>query len=92
MKNVNAFKKIGFAEAISYLLLLGVAMPLKYMFDMPIWVKYVGWIHGVLFIAYVVWLLLAAYEQKWGMGKILLGFIASLLPFGPFIFHRKIIE
>jgi integral membrane protein len=92
MKNLNLFKKIGIAEAISYLVLLGIAMPLKYMLDMPLMVKYVGWAHGILFMAYVIWLLLAAYEQKWGVGKIFLGFLASLIPFGPFIFHREKIE
>ncbi len=85
---LKRFKTIGILEAISFLLLLGIAMPLKYMMDMPLAVKYVGWAHGLLFMAYIVGLYLAADEQKWGFKTIALGFIAALLPFGPFVFHR----
>jgi len=53
-------------------------------------VKYTGWAHGVLFVAYVVQLLYVAYLLKWDVLRIILGFIASLLPFGPFVFERWI--
>jgi integral membrane protein len=79
-------------EAISYLLLLGIAMPMKYMLDMPLAVKYVGWAHGALFVAYVVWLVLAGVFLKWSIFKMALGFIASLLPFGPFVFEKKMVD
>lgn len=92
MKNLSSFKKIGVAEAISFLVLLGIAVPLKHILDMPMAVKYVGWIHGILFIAYVIWLYLAADEQGWGFKKIALGFLAALIPFGPFIFHRRLLD
>ena len=87
-KNLKLFKNIGTAEAISFLLLLGIAMPLKYVWDFPLAVKYVGWIHGVLFIGYLICLYLASEEQKWGFKTVLLAIIASLIPFGPFIFHK----
>ncbi|HAW21308.1 MAG TPA: hypothetical protein DCX14_14095 [Flavobacteriales bacterium] len=87
---LRAFIYISRAEAISYLLLLGIAMPLKYAMDMPLMVKYTGWAHGVLFVAYVVQLLYVAYLLKWDVLRIILGFIASLLPFGPFVFERWI--
>ena len=86
------FKKIGIAEAISFILLLGIAMPLKYMMDMPLMVKYVGWAHGVLFMAYLVSLYLTQEEQDWKLGFSALAFVASLVPFGPFILHRFIPE
>jgi len=88
-KQLALFKKIGIAEAISFLLLLGVAMPMKYFLDIPLAVKYTGWAHGLLFMAYLIWLCLAAKEQSWKWGTILWGAIASLIPFGPFIFHKN---
>lgn len=57
---------------------------------MPLMVKYVGWAHGVLFMAYVVQLLYVGFKLKWSEIKIILGFIASLLPFGPFLFELYI--
>lgn len=77
-------------EGISYLLLLGVAMPLKYALDMPEMVQQVGMAHGVLFIAYVVMLVYLGVMHNWAFKKMAFGFVASLLPFGPFVFERKI--
>ncbi len=78
------------AEAISFLLLIFIAMPLKYLMDMPLAVKYVGWAHGVLFMAYMLQLLTVAYQLKWDVLRVIYGFIASLLPFGPFVFERSV--
>ncbi|MFW5972756.1 MAG: DUF3817 domain-containing protein, partial [Bacteroidota bacterium] len=50
---LSRLRLIGFIEGLSYLALLGIAMPLKYMAGMPMAVRYVGWIHGVLFVLYV---------------------------------------
>jgi integral membrane protein len=50
---LNRIRSIGIFEAISFLLLLGVAMPLKYIFDQPEMVRVVGMAHGVLWILYV---------------------------------------
>jgi integral membrane protein len=80
---------IAFLEGISFLLLLGIAMPLKYLASYPGPVKIVGMAHGVLFIAYVVWLVLAHVEYRWGFGKTVLAFIASLIPFGTFYADKK---
>ena len=52
-KSVNRFRIIAVLEGWSYVLLLFIAMPLKYMFDMPLFVKYLGWAHGALFVAYM---------------------------------------
>lgn len=88
-KQKRIFGVIGVAEAISYLLLLGVAMPLKYYADLPIAVKYTGMAHGLLFVLYIIWLFLAADEQKWSIKIILIGVICSIIPFGPFWFHKR---
>ena len=72
-------------EGTSYVVLLFIAMPLKYGFDMPLAVKYVGWAHGVLFMAYIVFEALAALEQKWTVTFSAAAFLASLIPFGTFV-------
>jgi integral membrane protein len=87
-KTLNLLIKTGWAEGVSFLVLLGIAMPLKYMMHMPQPVRIVGMIHGVLFIAFVVMLLKAKIEYKWPLVTALIGFLLSFLPFGTFFLHR----
>ncbi len=89
---LNLFKKVAIAEGISYLLLLFIAMPLKYWAGLPLAVKYTGWLHGLLFVCYGICLILAWQERKWGFGKVVLIFLASLLPFAPFYVDKKLKE
>ncbi|WP_299821172.1 DUF3817 domain-containing protein [uncultured Pontibacter sp.] len=89
---ISRFRLVGFYEGLSYLLLLGIAMPVKYIFGIPELVKYVGWAHGVLFIAYMFALLQVTLEHKWSVGKVAAAFVASLLPFGPFILDKKLLQ
>ena len=84
------FRTIALVEGISFLILLFVAMPLKYMADKPMAVKYVGWAHGVLFILYVLLGLRAAKAEGWTFKFCVEAFIASLVPFGTFILDRKL--
>ena len=84
------FLWVGRAEGVSFLLLTLVAMPLKYGWDMPLMVKYLGWAHGVLFMAYMALLFLVAYRLKWDAMRVIYGFLAALLPFGPFVFERSL--
>lgn len=81
---------ISYLEAISFIVLLGIAMPLKYMFDKPFLVPYAGITHGVLFIIFVVVLLVVCQLQKWSLKVFVIGLIASVLPFAPFFFERYI--
>ncbi|WP_316829047.1 DUF3817 domain-containing protein [Pedobacter miscanthi] len=87
---LSIFRKVAVAEGISYLLLLFVAMPLKYLAHFDSAVKYTGWVHGILFIAYVALLIMTWQEQKWKFGKAILIFFASVLPFMPFVVDRKL--
>ncbi len=82
----KAFRYIGFAEGISFLILLFIAMPLKYLWDLPEIVKVVGTVHGVLFIVYVLMATFIAIKLKWPKKTLLWAYIASILPFGPFVF------
>jgi integral membrane protein len=81
------FRAIATAEALSLLALFGVAMPLKYAFGRPEAVAWVGWIHGILFLVYLVALLSAARVGGWRLPVVLAGLAASLVPFGPFVLH-----
>jgi integral membrane protein len=85
-------KLIGAVEAVSFLLLLGVAMPLKYLADMPEAVRIVGMAHGVLWLLYLVALVLAWIHERWSFGVFLLGVVASVIPFGPFIFDKLVLN
>jgi integral membrane protein len=87
---VKTFTTIALLEGISYVVLLGIAMPLKYFFEMPMAVKFVGWAHGVLFVAYVTFLLLCWIKYKWSFTRVVFYFIASLLPFLPFWVERNL--
>ena len=89
---MSSLRMIGWAEAISFLLLLGVAMPLKYLAGQPLAVRIVGMIHGVLFLVYVAALLNVHVRARWPLGRTALFFGASLLPFGPFLMDRRLRE
>lgn len=87
---VGRVRLVGMIEGVSFLVLLFVAMPLKYFAGMPHAVLYVGWIHGVLFMAYA-----AVAFTAWGNGHLptkLLGLaaLASVLPFGPFVIDHRL--
>ena len=86
---LNSLRIIGLLEGISYLVLLGIAMPLKYYFDQPEMVKIVGMAHGVLFVGYVLALLIVHVLHKWNVLKTIGAFIASLVPFGTFYADKK---
>ena len=78
-------RTIGLLEGTSFLLLLGIAMPLKYVFGMPEMVRVVGWAHGLLFMLYWaavghVWL-----DRRWPLERVAAALAASVFPFGPFV-------
>ena len=89
-KVVTVFRWTALAEAVSYLVLLGVAMPLKYLWDMPLAVRVVGSLHGALFVVFCVALALAMRAGKWSLGRGVMLFAASLLPFVPFLLDRRV--
>jgi integral membrane protein len=94
MKNkitvIKNFRIIALTEGVSYLVLLFVAMPLKYMLHIPEPVKYFGWLHGVLFVVYGILLLQAFIVLKWSFLKTFIAFIVSFIPFGTFWLEGKL--
>ena len=90
MKLLQFFRKVALFEGISLIVLLGIAMPLKYIWDQPEAVRIVGWIHGILFIFYI-WILLHVWIGKsWPFKRLTIAVIASLVPFGTVIFDRSL--
>ncbi|MEO5685248.1 MAG: DUF3817 domain-containing protein [Chitinophagaceae bacterium] len=85
---LGRFRRVALAEGFSYLFLLLVAMPLKYFAGYPDAVKYTGWVHGVLFVLYCIFLLQVWIQYKWTFGKTVIAFAASLLPFGTFVLDK----
>lgn len=81
---------IGLLEGISYILLLGVCMPLKYMYNMPEATSIVGMAHGVLFVYFCLLVIWIGLQRDWSYNKIILGLISSLLPFGTFVADVKL--
>lgn len=92
LDSLKLFVTIGTLEGISYLVLLLIAMPLKYWADMPTAVRIVGMAHGLLFLAYVGHGFYLTLRYKWPWSWFLGIFIASLLPCGPFIMDRWIMK
>lgn len=86
---IRRFRTWAIAEGWSFLILLFVAMPLKYLANWPLGVKVVGWAHGVLFIGYWVTAVPLFTKLKWDMERIVGLGLASILPFGTFVMERK---
>lgn len=84
-------RKMALTEGVSFLVLLGVAMPLKYVWGILVAVKIVGWIHGVLFILFCAALLRTMIIAKWTFVRSAIVFVAALLPFGPFVVDRRML-
>jgi integral membrane protein len=76
---------LGYLEGLSFLILLGFAMPMKYLFGDPAPVSLVGAVHGFLFIAYLAALYLGV-GKHWNRSGLIHGSIAAVLPAGPFLF------
>lgn len=87
---LGQFRWIALLEGLSFIILVFIAMPLKYGFDMPQAVRMFGMAHGVLFVAYVILLFMVWREEKWTIGKAALAFLMSLVPFGTLWFDRKL--
>ncbi len=86
---LRLFKIVALLEGLSLILLLLFAMPMKYMFDQPVYVKVIGMAHGILFILYIMFAVMLKTEQRWDTKKFLIICLASMVPFGTFYVDRK---
>ncbi len=87
---IGRLRVIAFVEGISFLLLLGVAMPLKYFAGMPETVKTAGWIHGVLFMLYLFAVAEVTVRRHCSFALAVGALVASLIPFGTFALDARL--
>ena len=83
------FRVVSFLEGTSYLLLLFVAVQIKYWMNDPQYVKLLGMPHGLLFVGYIVLAFLLKPEMKWNIKKFGIVLLASIIPFGTFYVDKK---
>ncbi len=81
---LGRLQAMSYAEGVSLLLLVGIAVPLKYAADLPIAVSILGPIHGVAFILYSLWLAECAFAGKWKFGEVFKLWLSSFIPLGFF--------
>jgi integral membrane protein len=88
-KTFSWFRKVALAEGISFIVLLGIAMPLKYFANMPMAVTIVGGLHGVLFVAFIILAIEVKSDYKKDFKWLLKAGLASILPFGTIIMDKE---
>ena len=86
---IKSFKTVALLEGVSLLLLLFFAMPMKYMAGMPEFVRIIGMVHGLLFIAYIIMAYMLKDEQQWPNKQFAIICLLSIVPFGTFYMERK---
>lgn len=87
---LKKFRIASYIEGLSFLTLLFIAMPIKYIGDNPIPVKIVGMTHGLLFFSFVFFLYMASSEHRWSKKFTFLAFLSSLVPFGMIFLEKKL--
>lgn len=87
---VGKLRMVAFVEGMSYLLLLFIAMPLKYMFDTPEAVRWTGMLHGVLFILYMLTVAYVTMVVRWSFWWVLGAVMVAFIPFGNFVLDSKL--
>lgn len=92
LNNLNLLRLIAFAEGVSYILLLFIAVPIKYFGNNPFYVKALGMPHGLLFIAYIVFAVIVSVKLKWNSKTLFIVLLASIIPFGTFYVEKKYLK
>ncbi|GAA4243537.1 MULTISPECIES: DUF3817 domain-containing protein [Winogradskyella] len=89
LKLLPVFRIVALLEGVSYILLLFIATPIKYLYEDPQYVKLLGMPHGILFMAYVVIAVLISSDMKWPTRTFWIVLLASIIPFGTFYIEKK---
>ena len=89
---IKVFRIISYLEGISYILLLFIAVPIKYYANDPSLVKLLGMPHGLLFVAYVMLSLVNSKKYNWSFIKTVVVLISSVIPFGTFYVDYKYLK
>ncbi len=89
---INTFRVVAFLEGLSYLLLLFIATPIKYIANDPQYVKMLGMPHGLLFIGYIALAFVIKSDFKWTSKDFAIILIAAIIPFGTFYVDKKYLK
>jgi integral membrane protein len=89
-KQIRFLRHAAIIEGISFLVLLGVAMPLKYFWGQPLGVRIVGLLHGILFLVFCGALVWVSVGARWPLARASLVFLAALVPFGPWLIDKRL--
>jgi integral membrane protein len=87
---ISRLRLFSILDGISYVILLGIAMPLKYLADMPMAVRIVGSLHGFLFVGLCLFLFLALVKGRLPFKWSVIVFLCALIPLAPFFLDRKL--
>ena len=90
MTALRQLRLVAFLEGTSFLVLLFIAMPLKYLAGLPLAVRIVGLVHGVLFVIFLAALYRAGSQRGWPLRRWIAAFVSSVVPFGTFVFDRSL--
>jgi integral membrane protein len=88
----SRFRLISFIEGISFLILVFIAMPLKYLAGIPLAVKIAGMTHGILFILFIIALIMAYKKYSWNNSLTFKLFVYSIIPFGFILIEKTIMK
>ncbi len=88
-QQVKTFKWVSILEGVSFLVLLLIAMPLKYIWEAPQMVQVVGMLHGILFVLYILGAFWISRALGWNLKTLFIVCISSVLPLGPFYVEKK---
>ena len=86
---IKLFRLVAFLEGLSYILLLFIAVPIKYLLDDPTYVKLLGMPHGILFVGYIIFAVIGKNKFNWSYLEFFIIAAASLVPFGTFYVDKK---
>ncbi|MFD0988720.1 DUF3817 domain-containing protein [Mariniflexile jejuense] len=89
---LNIFRITALLEGVSYILLLFIATPIKYLLNEPQYVKLLGMPHGILFMAYIVMAIMLKKELNWNTKQFTEIVLASIIPFGTFYIDKKYLK
>ncbi len=90
MNLLHIFRVVAFLEGLSYILLLCVSVPIKYISGDPSYVKMLGMPHGLLFMGYIALAIVLRTENQWIKNNFFMVLIASVIPFGTFVVEKKL--
>jgi integral membrane protein len=84
------YRVLAYTVGVGLVILVLVAMPLKYFADSPTLVAIVGPLHGFLYMVYLVAAVNLAFRSRWSPVKTVLVMLAGTIPFLSFVAERKV--